>query len=77
MKIQSKIIQLLSLILFISCESLELNSYQSVYLNTKLGNPSGGSAIKLFDVAADTQRNKIYVQSILSPHIAEIGRAHV
>ena len=41
-------------------------------MNTKLGNPSGGNSIKLFDVAADNTRKKIYVQSILSPHIAVI-----
>jgi 6-phosphogluconolactonase (cycloisomerase 2 family) len=54
------------------CDSLELSIDKSVYLNTKIGNPSGGSAIKLFDIVADTKRNKIYVQSILASHIAVI-----
>ena len=70
---QIRLIQLFMLAFFIGCEGLELSLSQSAYMNTKLGNPSGGNSIKLFDVASDNTRNKIYVQSILSPHIAVIN----
>ena len=49
-----------------------MNAVKTVYLNTKLGNPSGGNTIKLFDIATDTKRNKVYVHSIFSSHIAMI-----
>lgn len=57
---------------FFGCNQLELSSKKTVYLNTKMGNVSGGNAIKLFDIATDSTRSKVYVQSILSPQIAVI-----
>ncbi len=61
------------LLIFVSCKDThELSTAGTVYLNTKIGNTSGGNAVKLFDIAADTANNKIYVQSIVAPHVAVI-----
>ncbi|MBT6325396.1 MAG: hypothetical protein HOJ35_05465 [Bdellovibrionales bacterium] len=61
------------LLILASCKDThELSTLNTVYLNTKIGNASGGNAVKLFDIAADTVNNKIYIQSIVAPHVAVI-----
>ncbi len=70
-KVNNLFILILTTVLF-GCNELELTSKKTVYLNTKIGNVSGGNAIKLFDIATDSRRSKVYVQSILSPQIAVI-----
>jgi len=65
---------LITIILIVSgCkDKYELNRDESIYLNTKSGNVSGGNTIKLFDIAVDSTNHKAYVQGILSKHIAVI-----
>ena len=66
---------LLSLLLIvIGCkDKYELSKVDAIYLNTEIGNVNGGNAVKLFHIASDTTNNKVYVQSIIGPHIAVIN----
>ena len=56
----------------IGCEEKKLVETDCVYLNEKLALAEDGNACKIFDVAIDTQRDRLYVHSIVSPDIAVI-----
>jgi len=71
-KIMSQAVVIVGLFVAIGCEDYKLDHKENAYLNTKTGHPSGGNTVKLFDIAADTTNNKLYVHSILSSHIAKI-----
>ncbi|MDP7036064.1 MAG: hypothetical protein QF752_16405, partial [Planctomycetota bacterium] len=56
----------------IGCEEKKLVQSDCVYLNEKLALAEDGNACKIFDVAIDTQRDRLYVHSIVTPDIAVV-----